>query len=41
MILPTEPIGSSPRPSVRIEVMSRTDGAVPSLDAVHDVLGGH
>ena len=36
MSLPTEPIGSIPRPLRLLDALSRVDGADPSLDALYD-----
>ena len=36
MQIPTEPIGSIPRPLWLLEAVSKVDGADPSLDAIYD-----
>ena len=36
MTIPTEPIGSIPRPPELIEALAKTDGADPALDALYD-----
>jgi 5-methyltetrahydropteroyltriglutamate--homocysteine methyltransferase len=36
MIIPTEPIGSIPRPIKLIEAVAATDGADPALDSLYD-----
>ena len=34
--IPTEPIGSIPRPLALVEAVAKTDGADPALDALYD-----
>ena len=36
MAIPTEPIGSIPRPLKLIEAVANRDGADPALDALYD-----
>ncbi len=36
MQIPTEPIGSIPRPLALIEALSKVDGTDPSLDPIYD-----
>src|ERR1700689_2548868 len=36
MIIPTEPIGSIPRPLRLIEAVAKTDGTDPALDSLYD-----
>src|SRR6201989_1183244 len=36
MIIPTEPIGSIPRPLGLIEAVAKTDGTDPALDTLYD-----
>jgi 5-methyltetrahydropteroyltriglutamate--homocysteine methyltransferase len=36
MMIPTEPIGSIPRPLRLIEAVAATDGADPALDLLYD-----
>src|SRR3979409_848152 len=36
MAIPTEPIGSIPRPPELVEALTKTDGAHPALDPLYD-----
>jgi hypothetical protein len=36
MVIPTEPIGSIPRPPELIDAIAKTDGADPALDPLYD-----
>jgi 5-methyltetrahydropteroyltriglutamate--homocysteine methyltransferase len=39
MPIPTEPIGSVPRPLPLLEALARTDGADPALEPLYEAAG--